>query len=159
MRCICGEQRLSWNSRSFLAFSTRARKKLHSLYGKNKNIANAFSNGKPRMSNAHCRYVIATGGAIHETREMSKMSSVHQGARSRARECNGMFTAAEHDALIIKGHGYCTDMSATRQELAKTTVIYKPEKILHSFSSVLFLVVKFVRSSFAFISVTLLFLK
>lgn len=56
------------------------RKKLHFLYEKNKNITSAFSNGKSRLSNAHCRYVIATGGAIHETREMhttSKMSLVH----------------------------------------------------------------------------------
>lgn len=79
---------------------------------------------KPRMSNAHCRYVITTGRAIHETREMSKMSSVHQDAHSRARECNGMFTATEHDALIIKGHGYCTGMSATRQEPARENCGY-----------------------------------
>jgi len=37
-------------------------------------------------------------------------------ARSRTRECNNVFMAVEQDALIIKGHGYCTDMSTIQRE-------------------------------------------
>lgn len=79
MRCARGEQwRILPKPTLVSSRSRQGRKKLHSLYEKNKNIANAFPNDKPRLSSAHCRYVIGTSEAIHEAREMCttlKMSS------------------------------------------------------------------------------------
>jgi len=116
------------------SLETHAHSSTRMKYKKNKNIPNASkrqtAHVKCPLSLRHCDWRNDSWDKrdAYDVEDVIGASRV----RSRARECNGMFTAAEHDALIIKGHGYCTDMSATRQEPAReNAVIYKPGKRLH----------------------------
>lgn len=109
-------QRLSRNPRPCPESSSRTEK--ITLHSRGIKISRAFPNDKLRLSSAHCYYVIMTGRATHKERcarrRRSRRCITQQ--RSRLRERNGVFTTAEHGALIIKDPGYCTDMPATRRE-------------------------------------------